>query len=172
MTTPDGTFVANSVFSRLWVENNGNATARNAEVDAKELRRKRLDGTWERVGAFPPMNLKWANVGKIYLDIAPGMGKHCDIGHIVDPSRRQFVAGEDAPGLNLTHQQTSFTFDLMVSPNNKTHIVGPGEYQLDIRVAAENVSPIKRTITLSLRGTWDEDETRMLRDGVAITISQ
>jgi hypothetical protein len=31
-TTPDGTFLANSVHLRLWVENTGNATARNAEV--------------------------------------------------------------------------------------------------------------------------------------------
>jgi len=28
------------------------------------------------------MNLKWANLGRIYSPIiAPNMGKHCDVGH-------------------------------------------------------------------------------------------
>lgn len=169
-TRTDGTFVANSIYLRLWVENIGNATARNAEVYAKELCRKRADGTWERVGTFPPMNLKWANLGAIYFpSIVPEMGKHCDIGHIVDPACRQLLR-EDAPRLALTDQQTSLAFDLMVAPNHRGHIIGPGEYQLEILVAAENVRPIKRTLTIFLRGTWDADETRMLRDGVGVTI--
>lgn len=169
-TERDGTFVADSIYLRLWVENIGNATAKNVEVYAKELRRQRADGTWERVGTFPPMNLKWANVGTIYFPgIAPGMGKHCDVGHIVDPEFRHLLR-EDAPRLALTNQQTSLAFDLMVAPNHRGHIIGPGEYQLEIQVAAENVPPIKRTITISLRGTWDADETRMLRDGVGVRI--
>jgi hypothetical protein len=169
-TTPDGVFVADSIYLRLWVENVGNATARNAEVYAKELRRQRADGTWKRVGAFPPMNLKWANVGTIYFPyIAPEMGKHCDVGHIVDPARRH-ILHEDAPRLTLTDQQTSLAFDLMAAPNHRGHIIGPGEYQLEILVAAENVRPIKRTITISLRGPWNADETGMLRDGVGMTI--
>jgi hypothetical protein len=116
------------------------------------------------------MNLKWANVGTIYFpSIAPEMGKHCDVGHIVDPARRHLL-GEDAPRLALTNQQTSLAFDLMAAPNHRGHIIGPGEYHLEILVAAENVHPIKRTITISLRGTWDADETRMLRDGVGVSI--
>lgn len=170
-TAPDGTFIADSLYLRLWVENVGNATAKNAEVYAKELRRQRADGTWERVGAFPPMNLRWANLsGGIYFpSIAPGMGKHCDVGHIADPARRHLLR-EDAPGLALTARQTSLAFDLMVAPNHRGHIIGPGEYQLDILVAAENARPVKRTIVISLRGTWDADEARMLRDGVGVKV--
>jgi hypothetical protein len=169
-TTPDGTFVADSIYLRLWVENAGNIMARNVEVYAKELRQKRTEGTWERVGAFPPMNLKWANWGTIcFPSIAPEMGKHCDLGHIVDPAHRQQLH-EDAPRLNLTSQQTSLAFDLMAAPNHRGHIIGPGEYQLDILVAAENTRPVKRTIAISLKGTWDSDETRMLRDGVGLSI--
>ncbi len=170
-TTPEGTFVADSVYLRLWVENVGNATARNAEVYARELRRQRADRTWERVGAFPQMNLKWANVGAIYFPrIAPGMGKHCDVGHIVDPAVRELVR-EDAPRLGLTSQQTSLAFDLMAAPNNREHIIGPGEYQLDVLVAAENARPIRRTIAISLPGTWYTDKTQMLRDGVGVTVT-
>jgi hypothetical protein len=169
-TKPDGTFVADSIYLRLWVENVGNATAKNVEVYARELRRQRAEGTWERVGAFPPMNLKWANIGTIYFQsIAPEMGKHCDLGHIVDPVGRPLL-GEEAPKLALTNQQTSLAFDLMVAPNHRGHIIGPGDYQLDILVSAENVRPIKRIVAISLRGKWDADETKMLRDGVGVTI--
>jgi hypothetical protein len=168
--TNNGVFVANSIYLRLWVENVGNATARNAEIYASELRRRRLDQVWEKVSWFPPMNLKWAHIGVMYFPtIAAGMGKHCDLGHITDPTRRNFT-GEDAPQLALTVQQTSLAFDLIVSPNSKSHIIGPGEYELDILVAAENVRPIKRTITISLRGMWDPDETKMLRDGIGVSV--
>ncbi|MBI3615927.1 MAG: hypothetical protein HY211_05350 [Candidatus Omnitrophica bacterium] len=170
VTLTDGTFVADSVYLRLWVENIGNATAKNAEVYAKELRRKRADDTWERIDVFPPMNLKWANIGIIYFpNIPPGMGKHCDVGHIVDPARRDRLR-ENAPRLALINQQTSLAFDLMVAPNHRGHIIGPGEYQLDILVAAENARPIKETIAIDLPGAWYADEAIMLRDGVGVTI--
>ena len=101
----DGTLLAHTVHLRLWVENVGNATAMNAEVYAKELRRQRVDGTWEQVVAFPPMNLTWSDIGGIYFSrIAPEMGKHCDIAHVTDPERRHSV-GEGAPALQLTDQQ-------------------------------------------------------------------
>src|SRR5258708_7914233 len=44
-TSNDGTLLANTVHLRIWVENVGNATAMNAEVYAKVLRRQRADGT-------------------------------------------------------------------------------------------------------------------------------
>jgi hypothetical protein len=171
-TQPDGTFVANSVYLRLWVKNAGNATAKDVEVYAKELRRKRADGTWERVAPFPPMNLKWANAGGLiyFPSIAPEMGKHCDLGHIVDPERRHLLR-EDSPRLQLDNRQASLAFDLMVAPNHRGHIIGPGEYQLDILVAAENARPLACRVSISLRGPWDPDETRMLRDGVGVGVA-
>ncbi len=167
-----GEFLANAIYLRIWVLNVGNATATQAEVYAKELRRKRADSTWERVGAFPPMNLIWANTNRwIYFPtIVPNMGKHCDLGHIADPAGRQLL-NEHAPRLNLTSDQTSLAFDLMVPPNHKGHIIGPGDYQLDILVAAANVRPIKRTVMVSLEGTWYPDETAMLRDGVGARVA-
>jgi hypothetical protein len=168
--TKEGKFVSDSIYLRIWVENVGNATARNAEVYATELRRRRADGTWERVSAFPPMNLKWANIGAIYFpSIAPNMGKHCDVGHIADPTTRDLL-GEDVPSLNLTSQETSLAFDLMVVPNHRGHIIGPGKYRLHILVAAENARPITKVVEISLRGTWDKDEMKMLRDGVGIAL--
>jgi hypothetical protein len=70
------------------------------------------------------------------------------------PARRDFLH-EDAHRLALTNQQTSLPFDLMAAPNHKGHIIGPGEYQLDILVAADDVRPIKRIIATSLLDTWN-----------------
>ena len=61
-------------------------------------------------------------------------------------------------------------FDLMVAPNHRGHIVGPGEYELDVLVAAQNVRPLRKTVKLRLPGDWYADEQRMLRDGVGITV--
>jgi hypothetical protein len=117
------------------------------------------------------MNLKWANFGALYFPmIVPGMGKHCDLGHIVDPSLRNRLAHENAPNLALTAEQTSLAFDLIAVPNHRGHIIGPGRYKLDIFVAAENAPRIARTIELSLGGSWHADEARMLRDGVGVTV--
>lgn len=169
-TDREGTFIADSFYLRIWVENVGNAAARNVEVFASRLRLKRLDEAWETVATFPSMNLKWAHLGGIYFpSIAPQMGKHCDVGHITDPSRRHLLR-EDAPKLGLTDQQSSLAFDLMAAPNNRSHIVGPGEYELDIMITAENSVPTKRTIVISLRGTWDTDEIKMFRDGVGLRV--
>ena len=139
-TAPDGTLVANSVYLRLWVKNVGSTTARNVEVYAKELRRQRADGTWERVAPFPPMNLRWANVGSIYFpSIAPEMGKHCDLGHIVDPPQRHTLSALASTGLTSSWPP-------------------------------RNARPLGRTVSISVRGAWDPDETRMLRDGVGIGV--
>jgi hypothetical protein len=165
----DGSFIANAVYLRLWVENLGNATAKNVEVYAKQLRRRRADSTWERVGAFPPMNLKWANFsGAVFFPrIAPGMGKHCDLAHIVEPAGREAL-NENVPGLPVT--QCCLSFELVEAPNHRGHIVGPGEYELEVLAAADNVGPKKGRVRVTLKGPWYADEATMLRDGVGLSV--
>jgi hypothetical protein len=173
LTTQDGTrILANSLFLRLWVKNSGNAPARNVEVYASELRLRRADNTWTRVTAFMPMNLKWSHVGGVlYRNIAPQMGKHCDLGHIVDPARRAAPEiGEENPALKLSDQQTSLAFNVIVQPNDKGYIVGPGTYQLKVLIGAENARPVEKTIEIFMSGKWNVDETRMLRDEVGVKI--
>ena len=116
------------------------------------------------------MNLKWANFGKIYFpSIAPDMGKHCDLAHVVDPSRIH-LPGQNAQNLSPTNLQSSLEFDLVVAPNHRGHIVGPGEYQLDVLVAADNVRPKNVRVVINVRGPWYPDEATMLRDGLGITV--
>jgi len=168
---PNGTLVCDSVYLRLWIENKGNATARNVEVYAKGLRRRRADNTWERVAAFPPMNLKWANLlgGQIYFPIiSPEMGKHCDVAHVADAANRAAL-GETPPAPYPTNR-TAMAFDLMVAPDHRGHIVGLGEYELEVLVAAENARPLRKLVKLGLTGDWHADEQRMLRDGFGIAV--
>jgi len=171
VTDLDGLFLGDSIYLRILVENTGSATAQTAEVYAKELRVQLENGNWDIVSTFPPMNLTWANLGVTYNRILPGMAKHCDVGHIVDPARRRDMDNEDVPELRLSSTEATLAFELIARPNNKTHIVGPGKYELDIQVAAENARPITRTLTISLPGTWYADENRMLRDGVGLSVT-
>jgi len=166
----DGSFTANAVYLRLWVENTGNATGRNVEVYAMELRCKRMDENWERVGTFPRMNLRWANDGTVFFpSIAPAMGKHCDVAHITDPSKREQL-GESLSTSSSQNNSTLLVFDLMVTPNHRGNIVQPGTYELDILVAADNVQPMPVTLSIILSGDWYPSEIDMLRDGIGIGV--
>jgi hypothetical protein len=170
--------VADAIHLRVLVWNDGNATARNVEVSAEALTRQRADRTWETVVTFPPMNLVWAHLppsrpglaGEMYFpSISPKVGKHCDVAHIIDPQRRADF-GEYNPALSLAPQQVSLAFNLIVRPNNYGHIVEPGTYRLDVRVAAENARPEPRVIEINVPGPWYQDEARMLRGGVGIRV--
>jgi len=162
--------VADAVYLRVSVTNVGNESARNVEVYAEMLSRKRADGSWERVPEFPPMNLIWSNLGSMYFPrIAPEMSKHCDVGHIIDPTRR-FDFGEENVRLRLESTEVSLTFDLIAKPNHQGHIVRPGSYRLDLMLAAENARPIRRVLEIELRGPWYPEEEQMLRDGVGMRV--
>jgi len=161
---------ADAMFLRVNVSNKGNTAARYVEVFARDLRRKRADSKWERVTTFPPMNLKWSNLGgAIYVErIAPGMSKQCDIAHITAPTERGKIYEGVPPG--VAPERTALSFELQVLPNHLGHVVGPGDYRLDLIVAAENADPQTYTAEISLKGEWFKDEARMARDGVGIRI--
>ncbi len=167
----DGVRIGDALYLRLWITNSGNAPAKLAEVYARHLERQRADGEWERVQTFPPMNLNWSHVsGSHYFQIAPGMGKHCDLGHISDPAIRSQVGADENPALGLRPDQASLAFDQIVKPNHLGHIVGPGHYRLTIVVAAGNAKPVEQTVDINLNGAWHAEEERMLRDGIGVRI--
>lgn len=160
----------NALYLRLLIANTGNATALNVEVYAHALNRKKTDGNWEIVTEFPPMNLVWSDVhGTYYPRIVRGMSKHCDIAAIFDPKGLTNILGRPQKA-GLDAAQTSLTFLLVTQPNHKGNVVGPGEYRLDVLVAAENASPIKRSVYITLPGVWHSDQTAMLRNGVGVSV--
>ena len=165
-----GEKITDAIYLRLWVENVGNAAAKNVEVYAQTLRRQRADGQWEMYETFPPMNLRWSNVPfLVYPVISPKMGKHCDCVHIVDPVKRaESGMSDDNPGLQLAASVASMTIDLIATPNHRGNIVPPGEYELLIKVGATNSGTSDWLVTLRFDGMWTSDAAQMTSNHVGI----
>lgn len=165
---------ADCYYLRIWIENLGKTRAQQVQVYASKLWKRTADGSFGVVDSFLPMNLKWAHGPsppkgpEIFADgISPRMGKHCDLGHLVDPSHRVNV-GHDLDG--VAKDQTLLALDLEVEPNTLTHLIAPGEYRLQLRIAGGNCLPITRTIELTLTGRWFADQGRMFTDGLGIKV--
>ena len=115
------------------------------------------------------MNLRWSHsqfspLGpEIFAGgISPKMGKHCDLGHIIDPSKRV------AFGINLSNVvagKTILELDLEVAPATLTHLLLPAVYRLEMKLAAANAEPETKTIEINHTGDWYSEETKMFSDG-------
>lgn len=167
--TANGEVIAQAIYLGCSVRNVGNITALRVEVFARELRRKRADRTWEVVRTFPATNLTWGFIDAPYFpQIAPGASRVCNIARITDPTRRELVGDHTAV---LEKGKTGLAFMLMVQPNHGGHIVSYGEYELDVEVVARNAEMAHFTVALTVSGTWYADESRMLREGVGISVA-
>jgi hypothetical protein len=169
------TFVKAEYYSvRLWVENSGKSRAEQVQVFAARLLRQAADGSFRVVDNFLPMNLRWSHgtdvngVPEVFAQgISPGMGKHCDFGHVVVPSSQADLneaVDDPADG------KTVFALDLEVIPNSRTHLMRPGKYQLEIKLAGSNCSATSWTVSLHVTGEWHEDAARMFGEGIGASV--
>jgi len=157
---------ADCYYFRIWIENVGRARAEQVQVFASSLSKQHADGVFQPVDDFLPMNLRWSHTREIFAEgIAPGMGKHCDVGHISSPASLRELR-EDHP--EATPGQTVMALDLEVQPNTKTHLIPPGKYVLTLRIAGANCTPITQHLEITITGEWHNDQGRMFRDGVGI----
>jgi hypothetical protein len=95
------------------------------------------------------------------------MGKHCALGHIVDPQFRKDL-GEDLP--SVPAEKTILALDLEFLPSSRSHLVPPGTYRLELRVAAANSTPVTRILELTTTGEWFQNEDQMFTNGLGITV--
>lgn len=161
---------------RIWVKNSGKTRAEKVQVFAAELSKRAADGTFRIIDGFVPMNLRWSHsqnpieAPEIFAEgISPGMGKHCDLGYIIDPAHRSAIRiGEDLPGLPAGN--TLVALELELKPNTLSHLIPPGTYRLLVRIAAANCRPVARTIEMTITGEWFSDEKRMLSEGIGIKV--
>jgi len=165
---------ASCYYLRIWVKNNGRTRAESVQVFVSKLRRRNADGSFKEVEAFLPMNLLWAHGQQkaggpeIFADgISPEMGKHCDLGHVVDPKFRKEIP-YDLPG--VAADETILALDLEVKAANSGFLVPPGTYQLELRVAAANCAPVTNTIELTITGRWSDDQTQMFSNGLGLKV--
>jgi len=153
-------------YFRLWIENLGRERAEAVQVYAAKLLKRHADGVFRAVEDFLPMNLRWAHSNPttptIFADINPKMGRHCDLGRIVDPNspldkRTGVPAG-----------RTVFHLDMEVEPATGSHLLSPDVYQLQLRIAGRNALPIEKQIEITLPGGWFPDQAKMFADGIGL----
>lgn len=155
-------------YLRLWVHNKGNLTATNVQVFAAKLLRETVSKKLIEVGNFLPMNLKWAHTKEIFRGrIAPKMGRHCDLGHIADP-RLKHIHKETRP--DVPDDKTVLFLDLEVSPNTLIHLLQPGNYDLELIIAADNTPPVNKVVKIMHSGDWFDDEKEMFKKGVGLIL--
>jgi hypothetical protein len=135
---------------------------------AKMLRQSADQHSFIEVAEFLPMNLKWSHTGEIFaLGLSPNMGKHCDLGHVVDPQFRQQF-GYDLP--YVSDNQTILTLDLEFRAATNGYLIRPGTYQLQIRIAGGNCAVVNKTLELTVTGNWFPQQDRMFAEGLGIRL--
>ena len=163
-------FKADSYYFRFRVRNTGNYKAESVEVFAKELSKMQADGTLKKVDDFPFMNLRWTHSNKLITEIiSPKMERICDLGYIIDPAlRKEFGETENEPRLEVSANDTVFSFAFQVKKPGINHLISPGKYRVAIIVCAANSKPRQETFELNITGKWSADEKKMLSEGVGI----
>jgi hypothetical protein len=159
----------NCYYLRLWVYNKGNLPATNVQVFASRLFQETISKEFIPVNNFLPMNLIWANTkNEIFRNrIAPKMGYHCDLGHIADP-RLKYIHRETIP--DVAEDRTVLSLALEVLPFTLIHLLKPGNYKLELIIAADNCSPVKKVLKIMHSGNWFDDEKEMFQKGVALIL--
>lgn len=161
-------------YFRVWVENKGRQRAERVQVFVAKLLKKHADGKFYEDKHFLPMNLRWAHSPdpsrpEVFTDgISPQMGKHCDLGHIVEPQLRTKIPfTQSLP--TVPANKTIFELDLEVQPNTLSHLLEPGTYRLNLRIAATNARPVDKWLQISVTGDWFPDQAKMLSQGIGIS---
>lgn len=86
---------------------------------------------------------------------------------MIEPRQRHHFTDETREGL----PPLSLTFDLVTRPLHLGHIVGPGKYQLNIEVAAENFDALARVVEIWFDGTWMSEASQMFGYNLRIGVS-
>src|SRR5262245_21201169 len=163
-----GPLSADCYYLRLWIDNSGRSRAQQLQVYASKLSRQLPDGSFEEERNFFPMNLRWSNSREVYAEgMSAYMGKHCDLAHIIDPAKRKLLPYEET---NPPSQGTILSLDLEAKPNTLGHLVKPGTYRLELRIAAANARPITRQVEFTCTGKWFDDERQMFQDGIRMRL--
>lgn len=157
-------------YFRLWVENNGRQPAERVQVFAAKLLRKHADAQFREEKSFLPMNLVWSHTKEIFKErISPGMGSHCDLGFIQEPSFRKQTRLAGARTLpTVPDVKTVLVLDLEVKPNTLSDVLAPGVYRIELLLAAANARPKRKVLEITVTGDWFDDDRKMFADGIGV----
>lgn len=148
---------------RLKITNAGKREARNVEVKARHLQIVPNGGAGHEDLTFIPMNLQWAHTDGLSRAeqitakrIEPGLDKHCNL----------CATLLSTPLLNFATEVSPTPIKENVYANRKP----PGNYLLDIVVAADNAKAVYKTLRIKFEG-WFDDEGEMFKKGLVITVA-
>lgn len=142
-----------TLWFRLWVKNEGIVRADRAHVYVAQLLRE-VEGELKRVDSFLPMCLRWSHSGPsshAYWDIPADMGRHCDLGCLIEPSKARHP---DPVAEARRDGKAVFILQTEVFPTNHCEMLIPGRYVLDVLIAADNAAPGTYRVELWFDGTW------------------
>ncbi len=151
VSLPSGTISVESIQIRIRVKNIGNTPAEKTEVYLNNVS-EFIDNKYQSLINFQPMNLVWSNIGGIYCDnIPPDFSKYCDLGFL------------------LKLEPYFFRISSIDPPNNGSHLLKPGNYRLEILVAASNAShPVKYIMHLN----FNQNFSNIISDNISIQMDQ
>ncbi len=156
-------------YFRIWVQNEGRQRAEKVQVFVSRLQKKHADGFFKDVDSFLPMNLRWSHSSppEIFAEgISPEMGRHCDFGHIIEPTFRDQLMQPVPP--QFVKGKTILELDLEVQPNTLSHLILEGDYRLYVKVAAANSVPTEKCWEVNVTGKWFTDESKMFSEGIGV----
>jgi len=162
-TTPDGRAQFWSYYWRLRVHNWGPGEAKGVEVQMITLRRKGKTGM-ERDRVFLPLDLQWSFGEEQRPRILRGIFRYCDLVHLDD-----WTAMRTQPQIvfhNVGYPSIPNELKLGERPTVKM----PGEYELDVAIAARNARTIRRTISIKFDDKWWDNEADMFTKGTQIEV--
>ena len=159
-------------YVRARVKNVGNLGAEDVEVSVLEVRRRGdADNTLRPIPMGTPWNLIWAHQqgGHVLRRLPVDAERHIDLGHVVDPARRQAMTGENLPGSDPN--ATLFCLAFFVKSNTQEYLLRPGIYEIDFRVYAANAHPSAIfTFHLDHKGRWFPSENQMYANGLGMRV--
>jgi hypothetical protein len=149
-----------SYYCRLRVHNQGGGEAKGVEVQMLALRKKGPDGQMAPDPVFLPLDLQWS-FGEVQRPkLLPGVFRYCDLVHVDSP----------APDRLVFHNAGFPAMPNEIRPGEHPTIKAPGEYELDVAVAARNAATIHRILSIRFTGVWRNSDDDMAREGLRVRV--
>jgi hypothetical protein len=149
-------------YCRVRIKNEGKAVAEGVEVQMLELRKRDGSGAMVRDPVFLPLDLQWSFGEEQRPRLLPGVHRFVDLVHVDDP------AVTDGKLVLQFHSSMypAYPNELRLGewPTRKP----PGDYELDVGVAAVNAKTIRRTISIRFIEWHEQDEAEMFSKGLVV----
>jgi hypothetical protein len=160
-----------SYYVRMRVRNEGHMRAEEVEVFAAKLL-KEHNGEFREVESFIPMNLDWAHRGAVLPGLSPDAYRYCAIAAVHDPKKRPDFPPQDEQWPDVPRNKTILSLRVENPTTAKGYLQPFGTYRLELELGAANARPKKKTLEITVSGTWYDDEDEMFSKGVGIRLLQ